>query len=216
MKKTINWIQKNKNYLIGSFFVLLQIGLLYKYIFLLEFSNILWFCSHTPIIFAFAFFTKNIKIMQTLISVGLIPQIVWIIDYIGKVFFGVFIFGATDYMFLDVPLLSYLISVFEHFLSAPLVLLITYKYKPNKKILLFAFIYLLILLILSLTLTTEDYNYNLTRHILIGEEFTFPGYSYAWIFLAMIIVVIPTYYFQMFLYNLYKKKQKKQKRKNKK
>ena len=212
MKKQIDWIKKNKYYLAGTFFLILQIGLIYKYTFLLPFSNILWFCSHTPIIFAIAFFTKKTNIIKTLISVGLIPQIIWIIDYLGKLTLGIFIFGATDYMFIEMPPISYTISVFEHFLSTILALALTYKIKPQKKSLIYAFIYLLVILILSISLTTEDYNYNLTRHILIGEEFTFPGYTYAWIFLAMAIVVIPTHYFQVLLYNLTRKKHKKRRK----
>lgn len=209
LKTQILWIKKNKYYVAGTFFLILQIGLLYKYLFLLDLSNLLWFCSHTPLIFAFAFFTKNTNIIKTLISIGLIPQLIWIIDYLGKIIFGIFIFGATDYMFISAPFISYIISIFEHFLSTILALIITYKIKPKKKTLLYAFIYLLAILILSLTLTTENYNYNLTRHILIGGEFTFPGYQYAWIFLAMILIVIPTYYLQLFIYKRSQKKKPK-------
>jgi len=196
-----NWIKKNKFYIAGSFFIILQILTFYKYFFLLDFSNMLWFCSHTPIIFGLAFLKKNITIIKTLISIGLIPQIIWIIDFLGKLIFGTFILGVTDYMFMEMPIFSYIIAIFEHFLSAILALFLTYKYKIKKKIFVYAFVYLLILLVLSLTLSTNA-NYNFTRYIL-EENITFPGYHFVWIFLAILILVIPTYHFQKFLYKKY-------------
>ena len=214
MNKTKEWIKKNQFYIAGTFFIILQLFLIYKYTHITRFSNMLWFCSHTPLIFGIAFFTKNTTIIKTLISVGLIPQVLWVIDYLVKIFFGFFILGATDYMFMDISGLSYTISIVEHFFAAPLALFLTYKYKTKKKVLLYALIYLVLLLTLTLTLSGEEFNYNLTRFIPIGEGITFTGYTYFWIILTMLIVVIPTYYFQIFLQRQHEKKQRKKRRKN--
>jgi hypothetical protein len=216
--KTWKIIKENKFTVTGIFFLILQLMLIYKYTHILAFSNMLWFCSHTPILFAIGFFMKNMNIIKSLICVGLIPQIIWIIDFVGKILFGTFIFGVTDYMFLNMTIFTFSVSVIEHFLSAPLALLLTYKYKTEKKVLVYALIYLIIILFLSITLNAEDYNYNLVRNIRIFDEFTFKGYTIAWPLLAMILVVIPTYYMQKYVYKKtkhYKKKKEKKRRKEK-
>lgn len=208
-KNFVSWLKKNKFYIASAFFIIIQLMILYKYTQIIRFSNILWFCGHTPIIFSLAFLTKNITMIKAFISIGLIPQLIWIVDYFGKLFFGVFIFGSTDYMFLEMSTFSYIVSLIEHFFPATLALLLTYKFKPNKKVFVYAFIYLLIILILTLSLTGPEFNYNLTRHVVLGQqEVTFPGYQYAWIFITMILFVIPTYYLQVFLYKKHSKKKK--------
>ena len=208
IKKQITWLKKNKFLITSIFFFILQIALLYKYIFLSRFENILWFCSHSSLFFGIGFLIKNTKLIKAFISVGLIIQILWVIDYLGKIIFGVFVFGAADYMFMDIPRFSYAVSAIEHFFTGTLALILTYKYKPQKKSLLYAFIYLLLLLTATLSFGSPEYNYNLTEHMIIFNEFTFPYYQVSWIFLAMIIIVIPTHYFQVLLYKIHIKKKK--------
>lgn len=202
----IKWIIKYKFKIVGSFFFILQLMLLYKYIFIAEFSNMLWFCSHVPFLFGIAFFIRNINLIKSLISIGLTIQIIWIIDYLGKLFLGIYIIGETTYMFNGMDIFSYTTSIFEHFFSSILALVIVYKYKPKKEIFIYAFIYLIIILILTLIFSSESQNYNLVYNLKIFNEFTFPGYSFVWIFMTMILIVIPTYYLQIILYRLNIKK----------
>lgn len=203
--KIFLWISKNKFILVGIFYLILQIMLLYKYIYLAEFNNMLWFCSHAPLLFALSFFFKKVNIIKSLISVGLIIQLIWIVDYLGKLLFDFYLIGTTDYMFLyQSSFFSYMISVLEHF-SSFLALIITYKFKPKKEIFYYSFFYLIIILIFTLVFSSPEDNFNLVHNMIIFNELTFPGYTFVWIFLAMIILVLPTYYFQLWLYKKIKK-----------
>lgn len=197
-----NFIKRNKFYIAGVFFLILQILLIYKYTHLAELGNMFWFCSHAPIIFAIGFFTNNKNIIKAMVSVGLIIQLIWIVDYFVFLINGVFIIGAADYMVYQPSVLSYLISVFEHF-SSIIALALIFKFKPEKKIFLYTFIYLLLTLILILSFSHPSENYNLTQNIIIFNEFTFPGYTFAYVFLAMLILVVPTYYLQILFYKIY-------------
>ncbi|MFP4403690.1 MAG: hypothetical protein ACLFPJ_05035 [Candidatus Woesearchaeota archaeon] len=179
--------------------------MLYEYIFISNPYNIFWFCGHVSFLFAIGFYIKNINFIKTLISIGFIFQIIWIFDFLSKLLFGSFIIGVTDYMFTDLALLAYLTSLLGHFFSTVLALILTYKYKPKKNILIYSFIYLIIILILTISFTSKSDNYNLTSHMVIFGEFTFPGYSFIWPILGMLFIVIPTYYFQIFLYKYFKK-----------
>jgi hypothetical protein len=208
----VSFVVKNRFYVVGSFFLIFQLLILYQYIFLARFDNMLWFCSHAPLLFAIGFFSNNKTLIKSLICVGLFIQFFWIVDYLGMLFFGVFIFGATGYMFNDMHSLAYAISVVEHFLSAPLALLLVYRYRNSKEIFLYSFVYLAVILLLSLAFGAPEYNYNFVHFIPVLGDITFPGYVYAWIFLAMVIIVVPSYYFQVFLYNLYKKRKEKKRK----
>ena len=202
IRKLKKLTHKYRFYLIGIFFIILQFMLLYKYLYLAEFNNMLWFCSHAPLLFGLAFFFKKIKIIKGLISVGLIIQLIWIVDYLGKLLFGIYLIGTTDYMFLyQSTFFSYIVSVIEHF-SSILALFLTYKYKPKKEIFYYSFFYLIIILIFTLIFSSPEENFNLVYNMIIFNEFTFTGYTFSWIFLAMIILVLPTYYFQLWLYKL--------------
>lgn len=199
------WFHCNKFLVVGVFFILLQLSLFFKYLFLSRPENLVWFCSHSSLLFGFAFLYRKIHVIKALISVGLVIQLLWVVDYLGKLFFGVFVFGASDYMFMDIPRFSYVVSAVEHFFTGTLALGLTFKFKTERKVLYWAFGYLLLLLVVSVVVNTGQDNFNLTEHMIIFGEFTFPGYYFAWPFLAMLVIVLPTYYFQGFLYYLYKK-----------
>ncbi|MFW6310925.1 MAG: hypothetical protein ACOC1K_01690 [Nanoarchaeota archaeon] len=202
-KKAYKIFYKNKFFVASIFFVILQLLILYKYTYLSGFSNMLWFCSHASMILAIGFFFKNFNLIKAIISVGLIIQFFWFLDFLSNLVFGFFIFGATDYMFLDTSLFSYIISLFEH-LTCLIALLLTYKIKTERKVLIYAFIYLIILLIVTILFSGEGSNYNFVRNLLIFNELTFSGYQFFWIFSAMTFIVLPVYFFQIWLYNLHK------------
>lgn len=189
---------KNKYFIAGIFFLILQLMFLYKYIFLSNISNMLWFCSHAASILAIGFFFKKFDLIKGIISVGLIIQFFWFLDYFGKLFFDFYIFGVTDYMFLN-TYFSYISSLFEH-LTCSIALILTYKIKTKRKTLLYAFSYLLILLVVSLTFGDLNSNYNFVRNLIIFNEFTFTGYEIVWIIIAMTFIVLPVYFLQKWLY----------------
>ncbi|MFQ5621685.1 MAG: hypothetical protein ACE5FT_07665, partial [Candidatus Nanoarchaeia archaeon] len=61
---------------------------------------ILWFCNHTAIVLGIAFLFRSPYWITAEVSVGLIPQLLWGIDYLSKLFFGThWLGGFTSYMF---------------------------------------------------------------------------------------------------------------------
>ncbi len=206
LQNFLDLIKRRRFEIVGVLFLILQIVVLYKFTFLSHPSNLLWFCSHAPLLFGIFFIKKNFDAIKAVICVGLIPQLIWLVDFLGKTLFGEFIFGVSDYMFLDILRFSYITGIFEHFFSSLLALILVYKYKPRKKVLIYATIYLALILIFTVSFSEPEQNFNLTKHMMLFDEFTFPGYTYAWMILAFIIVVIPTYYLQVFLYKLSQRK----------
>lgn len=196
---------KNRFYIAGVFFLILQILIISKYLFLLDFENMLWFCSHVPLILAIGFFTKNFDLIKGIISVGLIIQFIWILDFLGQLFFYGPLIGFTNYMFVQNSFISYITSIFEH-LSGLIALFLTYKILPSKKTLLYSFIYLFLIWIITIIFSNSTENYNLIQNIIIFNNFTFPGYIYLYVLIGFFLIVIPTYFFQLLLYRVFKEK----------
>lgn len=196
-------IRKAKFGIAGTFFLIFQMVLIYEYIFLSDLVYMLWFCSHVSLFFAIGFFIRNIDLIKTFICIGLIPQFIWIIDYLVRLIFGFFLIGATDYMFEGFSAFSYATSFIAHFFSTGIALGLTYMYRPNKKILLYALMYLIIIFSLTLSLAPEEHNINLTQHMVISDGFTFPGYQAVLLAVAMLCIVLPSYYLQLYLYDIY-------------
>ena len=99
--------------ILGIYFILLQILVLFR-----NYSNnenyyIFFFCNHIPLIFAIGFFTKNTQLIKSLISFGLLVQIIWIIDLLGKVLFHIELLGVTNYVF-EVTLFSLFVTLLIH------------------------------------------------------------------------------------------------------
>ncbi len=201
--KVVSYLDDHRFIFVGIIFIIIQFMSLYKYMFLSDFSNILWFCSHATLIFGIAFLYKRINIIKAMISVGLLIQFFWIVDFLGKLFFDVYIFSATEYMFVYSSFFGFITSIFEH-LTGILALVLTFNYKPEKTSLIYSFVYLLVLLVVSFLFGTAAQNYNFVHFLPIFNDVTFAGYQYVWIFLAMLIVVIPTYFIQVWLYKYHK------------
>lgn len=202
MKK---WILRNKHYCIAIFFLIIQIIISY-YNFKIQRPDVLiWFCNHTPLFFSIGFFFKNNDITKSIINVGLIPQLIWIIDFLGKIIFNTYIFDVTRYIFEDFTGLALVGSILSHIFATILALYFTYKHKPISKIILVSFVYIVVLFFTTLFFTPVHENVNLIYYVNIGN-ISFPGYTILWPVLVLIIIVIPTYYFQVFLYDWSKNK----------
>ncbi|MFP4401966.1 MAG: hypothetical protein ACLFPL_01940 [Candidatus Nanoarchaeia archaeon] len=163
-----------------------------------------WFCNHIPILLSLAFFTKQYQIVKGLISVGLISQLLWIID-LSLGYFEIILFGFTSYVFELESLLSVVSILFIHVFSTLLALMFTIHIQPTRKSLYVSFIYLILLQIITLTLTPEFENINCVYEICGVESLTPPFFSLLWSILTFIVMIIPAFFIQIGIFKLYEK-----------
>ena len=85
--------------IIGIFFILLGLTGIVANIINKTPYNLVWFCNHTSLILVIAFLFRSSFWITAEVSIGLIPQMLFSIDFLGKLIFNKFPFGFTDYMF---------------------------------------------------------------------------------------------------------------------
>jgi hypothetical protein len=199
---------KEKQYIYwGIFFILIQILAIIRNIYSGYFS-FFWYCDFTPGIFALLFFLKNNQAIKGLLNIGLFAQLGYAFILIfhlitGGTLFG-FVFDFSGSFYIGVTLLLHL--------STLVVLFATYKTKPEKNSLLYSFIFLILIYATVLIFTSPSRaiagNYDFIYYSKLLSPYL-QYYTELWILLAFTIVVLPTYFFQQFLYRLYWKKHKK-------
>jgi len=83
------------------------------------FYNFIWFCNHMSILLGIAFLARSRVLMMAELSIALIPQLIWSIDFLGKLFFDIYIFNTANYMFaLEYQPVFYYLSL-NHLLLIP-------------------------------------------------------------------------------------------------
>ena len=196
----LNFFMKYR-YLIGGFtFLCIQMFIYIVNIGAYDFSFYYWYCNHIPILFSIAFFLKQYQLVKGLIHVGLIPQIMWVLDLTLYWLFSFQLFGFTQYFFELESTLQIISTLFIHIFSSSLAFLFTLNINPNKKSLYFAFGYVSILLLVTLTFTQVEQNINCVHEICGLEELTPPLYTWLFPFLTFIIMILPSYYLQREIY----------------
>ncbi|MFT4326768.1 MAG: hypothetical protein ACMXYK_04660 [Candidatus Woesearchaeota archaeon] len=150
-----------KYMLLGVFFLIVQI--IFGFIFFRgpdTFNTILSVCHHIPLLFAIGFFLKKDQFIKGLIHIGLIGQVLWIIDYMSFIFTGSHIWGFTDYMQNITSIVYIIMILIVHFLSTFLALGFVYKIKPERKSIIYSVVYGMILYIIILLFTRPERNVN--------------------------------------------------------
>lgn len=191
MKNTLD-----RFFLLGLFFLFLQVLIFYSIIKIGNYELFLWFCDHSPLLFAIAFFMRNINIIKALINIGFLGQFLWLIDFLAKTIFDVYLFGITDYIFTGEIGLLNLIPILAHILSTFLALLFTFREKTKKNVLFISVIYLFALFILTLIFTSSVNNINCIYQVCVYNNLTFAFYTYFWPLIVFLVVIFPTYLIQ--------------------
>jgi hypothetical protein len=164
-----------------------------------------WFCNHIPILFSLAFFTKQYQLVKALISVGLLPQLIWILDLTLYGIFDITLFGFTNYFFTLESTLKMFSTLLIHVFSTLLALLFTYKIPVESKSLKLSFLYLIILSIVTFLFTKSSSNVNCLHQICGIESLTPPLFPFLWPIITFLIMVIPAFYLQKLLSKLSRK-----------
>ncbi len=193
-------IENNRYFLIGLFFLFLQLFVVWGNYTKERYDVFFWFCNHTPLIFAFAFFIRSNNLIKGLINVGFIIQFLWTIDFIFKLFFNLYIFDVTRYVFEDISGIAVLVPILIHIVSTNLALYFTYKKRPNMKGLFFSLIYIIFLYASTLLYTLEQENVNCVYLLCGANSLTFSSYTYFWPILLFFVIVVPTHGIQYLIY----------------
>ncbi|MBU0957509.1 MAG: hypothetical protein KKF56_01725 [Nanoarchaeota archaeon] len=206
--KFYNWIKQEKYryYLIGTFFLFLQLLVFIENHHAQRFGHFFWFCNHTPLIFALAFFLRKKQLIKGIINIGFLIQFVWAIDFLSYGISGFTVLGVTQYVFNGGMGIYTLVPIIVHLFSTNIALISTYEVKPKKITLLYSAVYILLLFSLTLTYAPPEKNINCIYFICTLEKFSIPGYFYLWPILIFLILALPTQGIQYLIYKHSKRK----------
>lgn len=189
-----------ENQILFSIFILFQLILL---VFNMgigrEFSIFIWYCDHIMLLFAIAFIFNRKDLVRSFVNIGLIPQLIWLLDLALSVVTGEFLFGFTEYVFSFSSILAIVITIAGHLFSTLVAILFSIDEKPQFKETYYSLVYVLSLYIITLLLTTPVENVNCVYGNCLGF-WNFVYYTYLWPVLVYILLVIPSHYLQKLVY----------------
>lgn len=165
---------------------------------------ILWFCNHQSFVYALAIWKKNPRWITAELNLGIIPQILWGIDYLGYILTGKFIWGITQYMFVENYAASTYYLSLQHFVLAPIALYALYKIgKPTMRDWQLTLAHLAVMVALTWALTAPDYNVNCVfKNACVPYlQETVPYWPIVWAAIVLFVIVLPT---NWVLYSVYK------------
>ncbi len=203
-KQSWNFIKRDKKRRFflsaGTFFFILQFFIFFGNSRAEHYDVFFWFCNHTPLIFAFAFFLGKKDLIKGLVNVGFIAQFAWTLDLFFKLLFNTYIFGVCNYVFERSTGPWILIPIGIHVFATNIAFLLTANVKPGKTTLYYSAVYLLILYCSSLVYTFPGENVNCIYYLCGFPEMESVYYSALWIVIAFITVVLPTQGIQYLVY----------------
>ncbi len=194
----------HKDVLVGVFFLILQLIISYATISSGNLYNFLWFCNHAPLLFGIAFLIKKHQLVKALISFGFLGQLIWVLDFLAKLVFDTYLIGVTQYVF-QLQGFGLTATISAHVLSTFLALYMTYKDPVKSNSLQVSLAYLVIIFGLSYLIVPSHLNVNCINYLCGFEELEIPFYTFLLPISAYIFMILPTYYFQKFLYKISKK-----------
>jgi hypothetical protein len=193
-------MKNNKQYtLIGLFFLFIQAITIFRNL-LSDYNSFFWFCDFVSLPLALCFFFKKEEFVKSIVNIGLVAQLIYIVGVIYAVFSGTSFLNT-------IPLYSnifYLLSSILIHLSTSIALFFTYKTKPTINTLFYSLIFLFGMYLVALFFTTPEQgiNYVLSSGKLIPWSLVIPHYTQLWVILTFVIVVLPT---QLIQYIIWKK-----------
>jgi len=183
---------------IAFFYLAMAVIVVFRDLAFYDVYNFFWFCDIGLILFAIAFYLRNVQLVKGLINVGLIAQFIFIVGIVAYSVFAIQIDNLPAHLF-QTSWVNVIISVSIHLLSTNLALLLTYakKNKPSSLVYSFAVLLLLYALTLAFTPASDNVNYVFSSGFL---GFAIPYYTFLWPLLAFLILVLPTSWLQESLY----------------
>ena len=150
----------------------------------------LWFCNHSPLLFAIGFFLGRREMGKALVIIGLVPQILWFMDFTVRLLLGTSVFGFTEYIF-SRNLLGFVIGAVIHLCTTFVVCVLLIRDRVRYKTLMYACCYLLLIWSITLFFGTQATNPNCIFLLCGIPSLTPPLYTQAWILYTFSIMVLP-------------------------
>jgi len=191
-------------YLAGAYFLLLQIYVIFYLDLFASTSSFFWICNVIPFLFAMGFFTKNISLVRSLISLSLVIHIIWTIDFFSVIFFNSPILGGfTRYAFQEGTIS--ILPMLAHLFSSSVALMVVYREEFNKKrILIYSFLLIVAFQLLAFAFTTPVDNVNCVyESCVLSLVGAVPFYSQIYPIGFFILLVLPGYFLQRLLFTTF-------------
>lgn len=144
----------------GTFFIVIQVLLLSTLVFdPLTRPYLFWLCNNFCLFLAVGCFCKNMQWVKGISYAGLIPQCIWIADFVSSLL-GFHMTGITAYISSEGYTYANNISIVLH-ISVPIVILIfSFRTRPQLVSLLYAIPYIATLFILTYAYTPSALDIN--------------------------------------------------------
>lgn len=158
--KLLHITQDRMFFVAGIFFLAVQFLILSSLLFKPESRPLLlWLCNNFCIFLAYACFTKNMQMVKGISYLGLIPQLLWMADFVSPVF-GFNVSSITDYIAADGLTYTNSVSIALHMIVPLAVLLLSFRIFPKVVSLLYAGLYASFLFGVTLLfgMNSEDIN----------------------------------------------------------
>lgn len=161
-----------------------------------DWQRLVWYCNHVPALIGIALLIdRSHTIAAGIVSVGLIPQLLWSLDLLAAVVVGFHPFDLTAYIFGNDDPWSDVLSILTHTLVPLLALALITVRPPPARSLLVATVYVLGLYLLTLLVVPPDSDLNCVyQSCLASHTLTIPGYTVLWPMGALLGLALPGWY----------------------
>jgi hypothetical protein len=196
----MKFLNGDKRYLIlGFFFLFIQVVAILRNV-LSGYYNFFWFCDFVSLPLAICFFIKKEKFVKSIVNIGLVAQLIYIVVSIYTLLSGN---SILDTILLYSNIFYFLSSILIH-LSVTFALILTYKIRPTVNTLFYSLMFLFGMYFVAIFFTTpaQGINYVLSSKTLI--PLVIPHYTQLWVLLTFIVVVLPTQLIQYLIYKKFK------------
>lgn len=95
-----------------------------------ELVYLFWFSNHTTLIIGLALLFRSRFWLTAEVALGIIPEILWIADFLSSRFFAYNLFGFTSYLFEPSYSLMQYILALQHLLVLPLAAIALWVMRP--------------------------------------------------------------------------------------
>jgi hypothetical protein len=179
---------------LGWFFLVLGIVSVFWHVLIQDWRYAVWFCNHAMIVVGLAVLNKNKFWLTAMLNWAVIPVSLWMIDFLSKLLFGMYLFRITEYMFVE-GWWRHLLG-FQHLFTVPLMLYTLYLLgKPVKNAWLGTTLHGSILWIIAYFFITPDYNVNCAHETCVPAIIPgFAAYPYVWPFIAIVMFIVTNWF----------------------
>lgn len=123
-----------------------------------------WYCNSVPLFLGLAFLFGRIQIVKGLTDVGIVAQLLWVIDFLAHLVFHVSFFHITDYVFTSGLSSQNITTIIVH-VTTPLVAIgWSYRIAPRRISIVYSFLYIIALYLATVLLTPAADNINYIFH----------------------------------------------------